>query len=93
MRLSYVPSFVSDLTAWLALVTATGAALAVLWRPLRTGLKHLIRDEIKPLEDQIEKVALDLKLHMHQEESDASDIRAMLAEIARLANGSHRQVP
>jgi len=76
-----VPQFVSDATSWLALVTATGAALAVLWRPLRAALARLIHSEMRETTETVKTLASDLRAHMQAEDDKADQLDGQLAAI------------
>lgn len=76
-----VPQFVSDATSWLALVTATGAALAVLWRPLRAALARLIHSEMRETTDTVKALAADLRAHMQAEDATSTQINVQLGAI------------
>lgn len=87
-----VPPFVSDATSWLALVTATGAALAVLWRPLRAALARLIHSEMRETTDTVKALAADLRAHMAAEDQKSDQLDEHLGRILDEVRGVGRRL-
>ena len=81
MTVAAVPQIVTDATSWLALVTAIGASLAVLWRPLRVALRTLIQAEIRETSDTVRSLAADLRAHMAAEDDKANQLDVQLDAI------------
>lgn len=90
--LAATPAWVGDATAWATLVTALAAALFVLWRPIRRGLREVIHGEVGPLADRLRHLEGRLVEHMTAEERSAADIAARLERIERATAAQVRDV-